>query len=378
MKKYHWSVVLITLIGMLFASTASAEDCEGEVMRRAPAPGMQACNVVLNVHPESGSTVNVAMKSTGMNEFVASVEEGADYSLGLYCPTYERAEVSGPAVKLSEAAETCWSRRGNLVTFTASSGMADLKVCDNSEEGECATVHFLVNEKSAPVSKVVKVERKADDAKRTAEDTSQRVEEIESILHGPRRMTLSLGYTRSIDGDDFPRNGFVAGARYNAAFSQNFALTMGGDFEYTGRYFPIRNTENRIETGSHISANSMGLFASIGVLAQSSWDSDVQIAGEARGLIGDYVHTQGREVLSQTDELEVVVHPAGEQHTLTVGASASFQLVIKDVFFVAPGVRWRINATEFQNWAGGGGPGDGAGGRESDVDFFLQVGARLF
>lgn len=356
--------VLSLIVTLMVSSSASAQDFDHQA---ATSTGLSYCHLVVKHPSDAGATINGGWVSEGGGQALATVQEGKQTLVALYCPSVGTTTPTGTPT--SGPANT---RPGHAWWLIPSNGQAPMSIVWNGSGGESERINIRWNVVPGPASQA---EVQAIDTE--VEEVKKDVEEVESKLD-QKYAGIFLGYIGGLDSainDEPGRHGVNAMIEgYIPLWKRApLRLLLGGQVDHNNFAVPVINAPNLQPANAYVDGSKTYLGVNIGLNVRPvDW-----FFADLRLGMGAWIMEFGTRPLSQTEAGDVFVGQATTEIPLAGNFGLDAMFGYKWIF-AGPFFGLHQSFTTHQTFQGMDGPDHTkTDGRILDINLGAQMAVTL-
>ncbi|MGL5831087.1 MAG: hypothetical protein ACRCZE_02965, partial [Candidatus Altimarinota bacterium] len=289
--------VLTVIVVTMISSAASAQEFDHAA---AVSPGLSYCHLTVKHPTDAGAAINGGWVSEGGGQVLATVEEGKQALVALYCPSRGSVTPSGSPIGGTENI-----RAGHGWWLIPSTGQSPMNIAWSGDNGQSERISIRWNVVSGPASSadLQAIDQQVD----AVED---RVEVVESKLD-QKHAGLFLGYIGGVDAainDEPGRHGFNIMAEGYIPFWKKAWLRflVGGQVDHNNFAVPVINAPNLQPANAYVDGSKTYAGINVGLNARPvDW-----FFADLRLGMGAWIMYFGTTPLSQTEAGDVFVGQA--------------------------------------------------------------------
>jgi hypothetical protein len=361
-ETFNRFALVLSLIVPLMVSTSSAS-AQGFDHRAAVSTGLNYCHLVIKHPSDAGATINGGWVSEGGGQALATVQEGKQALVALYCPSVGNTSPTGTDINGTENA-----RPGHAWWLIPKSGESPMSITWTGNNGESERINIRWNVVPGPASSadLQAIDQQVD----AVED---RVEEVESKLD-QKYAGLFLGYIGGVDAainDEPGRHGFNLMAEGYIPFWKKgwLRFLVGAQVDHQNFAVPVINAPNLQPANAYVDGSKTYAGINVGLNARPvDW-----FFADLRLGMGPWIMYFGTTPLSQTEAGDVFVGQATTEVALAGNLSLDAMFGYKYVFG-GPFFGLHQSFTSHQTFQGMDGPDHTkTDGRILDINLGVQI-----
>lgn len=355
--------VLAPVIVTMISFPASAQEFDHAA---AVSPGLTYCNLSIKHPADAGASINGGWVSEGGGQVLATVEEGKQALVALYCPSKGSVTPSGSPIGGIENI-----RAGHGWWMIPSTGQSPMSIAWSGDGGRSERINIRWNIVSGPASSA---DQQATDKKVDAiDDRVEVVEERVSQLD-QKHLGIFLGYIGGVDAainDEPGRHGFNIMAEGYIPFWKKSWLRFlaGGQLDHNNFPVPVINAPNLQPANAYVDGSKTYLGLNVGLNARPvDWFS-----ADMRLGMGSWFMNFGTTPLSQTENKDLFVGQATTDSALAGNFALDAMFGYKYIF-AGPFFGLHQSFTTHQTFQGMDGPDHTkTEGRILDINLGVQI-----